>query len=155
MILEDDAVPAPDFTNQLHYALTYAPSPIVSLYLGKQRPPWAQHGIATAINKATTDNADWIISTRLLHAVGYAIKTDLLPSLLAFTTPAPVDQHITAWATTYGHTVSYTWPSLVDHADLPTVIEQHPDGQPRPPGRTAWTTAPHPTWSTRSVTLTI
>jgi len=155
VILEDDADPVEGFRTQLRDALTMAPAPIVSLYLGRLRPPWAQHGAAAATEAADTEHADWIISTHLLHAVGYAIKTELLPSLLDYITPLPIDQHITRWAQSRGHTIAYTWPSLVDHADHPTVITQHPDGQPRTPGRIAWKTAPHPSWSTRSVTLKV
>jgi hypothetical protein len=155
VILEDDAVLIDGFREQLDEALILAPTPIVSLYLGRQRPPWAQNGIQAAISQAREANADWIIGTHLLHAVGYAIKTDLMASLLNFpSTPLPIDQHISRWAQTYGHLVSYAFPSLVDHADLPTIVD-HPDGQPRTPGRVAWETAAHADWSTRSVTMRI
>lgn len=152
VILEDDALPVAGFTTQLTQALPLAPSPIVSFYLGRQRPTWAQTGIAEATTKATATDAHWIISTHLLHAVGYAIKTPLIPDMLRFPTPLPVDQHISRWAQTLGHTIAYTWPSLIDHADTDTLVN-HPDGQPRTPGRVAWNTSPHHDWTTRSVTL--
>ena len=44
VILEDDAQPVQDFPDQLTQALTVAPTPIVSLYLGRRRPPHFQHG---------------------------------------------------------------------------------------------------------------
>lgn len=155
VVLEDDAVPIDGFRDQLNEALLMAPTPIVSLYLGRLRPPWAQDGIQAAIGQAQDEAADWIIGTHLLHAVGYAIKTELLPSLLNYPpTPLPVDQHISRFAQTYGHLISYAFPSLVDHADLPTIVE-HPDGQPRTPGRVAWQTGAHPNWSTRSVTMKV
>lgn len=154
VVLEDDAVPVDGFRTQLDQALIMAPTPLVSLYLGRLRPPWAQPGIRTAIEQA--GDADWIIGSHLLHAVGYAIRSELLPSLLNYPpTPLPIDQHITRWAQSYGHQIAYCWPSLVDHADTPTVIDQHPDGQPRTPGRVAWKTSPHPNWSTRSVTMKV
>lgn len=152
VIVEDDAVPIPGFRDQLTQALTIAPAPIVSLYLGRLRPPWAQNQVQAATEAA--GDADWILSTHLLHAVGYAIKTELIPSLLHYPTALPVDQHITRWAQAFGHTIAYTWPSLVDHRDDPTLFD-HPDGQQRVSGRIAWKTGPHPTWSTRSVTLRI
>jgi hypothetical protein len=154
VILEDDAQPVHDLHTQLRHALPMAPSPIVSLYLGQQRPTWAQAGILDAISYATTNTADWITSSHLLHAVGYAIKTPLLPSLLSFTTALPVDQHITCWARTYGYAISYTYPSLVDHLDQPTLFD-HPDGQQRQPGRIAHKVGPHQHWTTRSVPMTI
>jgi hypothetical protein len=154
IIVEDDALPVPGFREQAEAALPMAPSPIVSFYLGRMRPPWAQAGIQSAIEAADTENADWIVGTHLLHGVAYAIRTELLPSVMHYPTPLPVDQHISRWAQAHGHLISYTWPSLVDHADGPTVV-QHPDGQPREPGRVAWKTSPHDSWSTRSVTLRI
>lgn len=153
VVLEDDAVPIDNFTAQLAHCLPMSPSPITSLYLGQLRPPQFQNAIRAATRRADAENADWIISTHLLHAVGYAIRTDLIPSLLAFTSPLPIDQHISAWAQQYGHTTAYAWPSLVDHADGPTVIPTHPDGKPRTPGRVAWKTGPHPNWTTRTVPL--
>lgn len=151
VILEDDALPVPGFREQLADALIHAPTPIVSLYLGKLRPQWAQDRVANAITQAQTEHADWIVSSYLLHAVGYAIKTDLLPSLLHYPpSPLPIDEHITRWGKTYGHLTAYAWPSLVEHADTPTVIQVHPDNQPRVPGRTAWRTR---SFTSRSVTM--
>ena len=151
--LEDDAVLATDnLKAQLRQALPLAPSGLVSLYLGRQRPPQYQPAIATAVRAADDADASWIVGTRLLHAVGYAIRTDLLPSLLDFPLTLPIDEHISAWAQLHGHVVSYTWPSLVDHADLPTVVA-HRDGEPRPPGRVAWRTGSRDVWTSASVPL--
>ena len=152
IVLEDDAVPVDDFRRQAEQALVMAPSPIVSFYLGKRRPPHWQNRICHAVAQAANDDASWIISTHLLHAVGYAIRTELLPSLLDHTSARPSDEHITNWARRFGHVISYTFPSLVDHADLPTIVD-HPDGQPRHPGRTAWYTATREHWTTKAVTM--
>jgi GR25 family glycosyltransferase involved in LPS biosynthesis len=152
VVLEDDAIPLDDFNEQLDHALPMSPSPIVSLYLGKQRPPHWQKRIATALAHAVDEDAHWIISTHLLHAVGYAIRTDLMPSLLTHQSTLPVDQHITNWGKRFGHTTSYTVGSLVDHADWPTIV-QHPDKQPRRPGRTAWDFGGNTYWTSRAVPL--
>lgn len=152
VVLEDDAVLTPGFTNQLRRSLPFAPSGIVSLYLGRQRPPQYQPAISRAVAVADTEDASWIVATRLFHAVGYAIKAPLVPSLLDFASTLPIDEHISAWAQLNGHVVSYTWPSLVDHADLPTVVA-HRDGEPRPPGRVAWRTGTRDTWTTAAVSL--
>ena len=154
VILEDDAQPVQDFPDQLTQALTVAPTPIVSLYLGRRRPPHFQHRIAAATQKADRDDSHWIIGSHLLHAVGYAIKTELLESLLNFDSDLPIDQHITRWAQTqHGHPISYTWPSLVDHEDGPTLVD-HPDGSPRRPGRKAWLTGTRTEWATRCTPMT-
>lgn len=152
VILEDDAVPVDGFTDQLREALKVAPSPVVSLYLGRMRPTWAQNGVVEAIANAT--DADWLMSDFMLHAVGYAIRTDLLPSLLEFFSTMPADQKISAWAQHHRHPVAYCWPSLLDHHDGPTTVA-HPDGHPRTPGRVAWKAAPHRQWSSRTAPLRI
>lgn len=159
VVLEDDAVvPADGFRDQLAAALAAAPAGaagVVSLYLGRLRPPQYQVAIAASIRAATAAGAHWLLGTRLLHAVAYAIRTDLLPSLVDFRTRAtvPIDQRITGWARATGAAVAYTWPSLVDHADIPTVIARHPDGQPRPPGRVAWQVGRRDRWTPSSVPL--
>lgn len=152
VVLEDDAEPVEGFRDQLHSALMMAPSPIVSLYLGRKRPPHWQARIVKALSQAEASDANWVIGTNLLHAVGYAIRTELLPSLLKHTTALPVDQHLSSWAKSHGHLVSYTFPSLVDHIDGPTIVD-HPDGQPRTPGRKAWHTGTRTRWTAEAVML--
>ena len=152
VILEDDAQVIESFTEQLNAALVMAPSPIVSLYLGRSRPRQVQRKIVAALAEADTAGAHWIIATRLLHAVGYAVRTELLESLMRHDSKLPADEHITAFAQRYGHTVSYSVGSLVDHADGPTVVT-HRDGQPRPPGRRAWRVGGHERWTSTAVTM--
>lgn len=155
VVLEDDAVPVDGFGDQLRALLEVAPAPVCSLYLGRQRPPQYQRQIADAVDRAESGDANWIMADRLFHAVGYAIRTDLLPSLLNFTTGLPSDEHVSAWAMNRlgAGQVCYCLPSIVDHADVPTVVD-HPDGQPRPPGRTAWRVGARQVWSPSSVALT-
>lgn len=152
VVLEDDAEPIINMEYQLRYALALAPSPIVSLYLGKQRPPQFQPAILDAIERADAAGANYIVSTRLMHAVGYAIRSDILPSLLKHFSTRPIDEHITGWAKLHGHLISYTWPSLVDHADTPTLFT-HPDRQPRRPGRKAHRVGRPEHWGIQSVTM--
>jgi hypothetical protein len=149
--LEDDAVPVDGFADQLRMVLESAPADVdvVSLYLGRQRPPQFQRLISVRIGVADRVGAHWLTSSRLLHAVGYAIRTDLIPGLLEFDSSLPIDERIGA----YVNRVGYCWPSLVDHADLPTLVG-HPDGKPRPPGRTAWRTGTRAAWSDASIELT-
>lgn len=152
VVLEDDAEPVDDFLTQLRNALTMAPTPIVSLYYGKLRPPHWERRKATALMQARAEDAHWIVGSHLLHAVGYAIRTELLPSLLNHMTTMPVDQHITDWARQHGYLIGYTHPSLVDHADGPTIVD-HPDRQPRRPGRKAHSVGGRDIWTTKAVML--
>lgn len=151
VVLEDDAVPVAGFIAELRSALRVAPSPVVSLYLGRLRPPQYQRSIRSAVERADAAGADWIVSDRMYHGVGYAIRTELLESLSEFVVDLPVDERISEWVRSNNLKVSYTWPSLVDHADIPTVIERHRDGARRTPGRVAWRAAGHRVWSDRLV----
>lgn len=153
IILEDDAEPICGFPHQAREALLASPTPIVSFYLGRSRPRHAQRKIAAALAAADERDAHWIVSTRLLHAVGYAIRTELLESLLCHDSELPADEHITAWARRHGHAIGYTVGSLVDHADGPTVVD-HRDGQPRTPGRRAWRLGNPDRWTSQAVTMT-
>lgn len=150
VILEDDAIPVQNFREQLEQALPMSPTPIVSFYLGRRYPPNWQNRIVTAITEATNTQASWIVAPNLLHAVAYAIRTDLIPALLEHPAGRPPDEHITKWAKRYGHTTAYTWPSLANHADGPTLTKHR---SPRKPGRTAWATAPHTVWNSASVPM--
>lgn len=150
VVLEDDAEPIPNFLEQVHKALTVAPAPIISLYLGTSRPPQYQQ----AIERALTHNACFITAGQLLHHVAVAIRTNLVADMLkgvgAHTTPA--DYRIGAWAQHQGHRIAYTNPSLVEHGDAPTLI-QHADMQPRLEPRRAWVTGCRDVWTSDTTPL--
>lgn len=160
VILEDDAIPVAGFNRQLALALIHAPTKIVSLYLGTGNPggPW-QGTIERALHAADADpshQAAWITSNHLLHAVGYAMHGDIVDDIVRHLNPKnrqPVDEQITNWASGNRVLVSYTHPSLVDHADGPTVIAEHADGKRRSLPRKAWAFGTRDNWHTRSVLL--
>lgn len=166
VVLEDDAEPIGTsmdaFRKPLSEALAHAPGPIVSLYLGRTRPGYCQ----AAIRKIMADleaqpMPSFITTTKLLHAVGVAIRTELVQDMLDYigqvpAALAPVDEGIAQWAEGRGYIVSYTLPSLVNHAFGPTVIEQHHDGQDRTAERRAWMAGDRDGgWDGTNVTLTL
>lgn len=152
IVLEDDAQPVPQFLAQAAAALEVAPAPIVSLYLGRAKPRMWQHRIARALDDADLIGAHWITTHHLLHAVTVAMRTDLRDDWLSWasTSDLPIDERLAEWARLRGHTVAYTVPSLVEHADWPTLI-QHRDRQPRQAGRIAWRTGTRDRWRSRAV----
>ena len=158
VVLEDDAVPATSrfrFDTTLAAALNAAPAPIVSLYLGRERPPNWQRRIERAVHQAVDTDCCWITTTRLLHAVGVAVRTELIGDMLDHLDGSvrPIDQAIGDWAHDRGHTVAYTVPSLVNHRDLPTLVT-HADHTPRTAPRTAWTAGDRARWTAdRLVTM--
>jgi len=153
VVLEDDVAVMADFRHQLTAALRVAPSPIVSLYLGRGRPPHYQPAIAHAITSLPTDVC-WFTAPVLLGAVGYAIRTELLPELLSHPqAPLPIDEQISAWAQAANHTVAYTWPSLVQHRDLAPLITERHDQQDRIEKRVAWRFDTRLHWDTSSAPI--
>jgi len=158
VILEDDAQPIPNFTHHLNQALQHAPSPIVSLYRGHYvNNPAAERAGQAATHKATTDNASWVTSRLMLHAVAFAVTTELLPTLIThingLSGNLPIDEAVTHFTVRNKLVVAYTHGSLVNHADTPTVITRHRDKLPRPPGRVAYHLGPPTEWTDKAVTL--
>lgn len=151
VVMQDDALPVPDIARQAPAALTAAPAPVVSFYLGTSYPPQTVRPCKDAIGKANDTGSAWITAPRLFWGVAVAIRTELVPDMLRSVRRCqlPYDERISRWAECAGHQVAYTWPSLVDHADGPSLIERMvPRIAPRRAyrvGRPAsWTTAPTP-----------
>lgn len=159
VVLEDDALPTPGFNTQLDQALTAAPTPIVGLYLGDPSywgNDWPQRSNSIRHAAAQADHTDacFITTQHLIHGVGIAIHTDLIPDMLAHTqgTKRPFDYAITDWCNTTHLHISLTWPSLVDHADGPTLIN-HQDGRQRRKPRKAYRCGTRTEWTSKTVTM--
>lgn len=156
-VLEDDARPVDEFAEQLHAALAVAASPVVSLYLGTGRPPGVQAQVRRALGHAEQAGACWVTAPRMLHAVGICLRSNLVADMLAATghlpPRIPADQRWDRWLTRRRLPVAYAVPSLVDHADTPTLV-QHPDRQPRTEPRRAWRTGTRTQWTRAAVHLT-
>lgn len=141
VLLEDDAIPCPDFRARLSDALNGAGDAVVSLYLGTGRwagtnPKTQEQAIRRLIEDADERGNRWIEAIALWHAVGIAIPYQHIAAILHHfgRDAAPTDQAITHWARTYGVPIRYTHPSLVDHADVPRVVHT----TDKPVVRRAW-----------------
>ena len=155
LVLEDDAEPVTGFMNQAEQALAAAPEPVVSLYLGRTRPVrWQTERIAPAVAVADQQGAHWIASTHVLHAVAVAIHADLRADWLDFAAAntLPPDERLTAWCISRGHRVAYSHPSLVDHADGPTLVRHTRTGTATGPRR-AWRTGTREHWTPKAVPM--
>lgn len=141
VLLEDDAIPCPDFRVQLSNALQEAGDAIVSLYLGTGRwaganPKTQEHVVRRLIQDADAQGSRWIEADALWHAVGIAIPYKYVESVLTYLqcSPLPTDQAITHWARQNHVPIFYTHPSLIDHADVPRIVRT----QDKPVPRRAW-----------------
>ncbi|MFC4124923.1 hypothetical protein [Nocardia rhizosphaerae] len=151
-VAEDDALPVDDFNDQAEAALRVAPADVVSFYLGRTRPRRWQERIPPAIRAANNAKACWLTTTHLLHGVAVVIRAELRDDWLDFAhgSHLPIDERLSAWCLMRGHVVAYTFPSLVDHADGPTLIDH--TGQPAGP-RIAWCTGTRDHWIEKAVKL--
>ena len=167
LVLEDDAVLSTattiglshltqSFREELTRVLDAAPTRVVSLYLGTGNPKHWQPKIERALKSANTWHADWLVCRSLIHAVAVVVPTVDVRGLVAFLggRNGPIDEDITRWAMAQGYKVSYCIPSLVDHADGPTLIA-HADGKARPLSRRAWVTGSREHWNSNAVKLAI
>ncbi|ENH9680425.1 hypothetical protein [Enterobacter roggenkampii] len=135
VVLEDDALPVPDFIERVGEWLNGLPESLVSFYLGTGRPPQYQMQIAERLIVADKTQADYITLPRLIHGVCYSVPPQHIERVLSrWDSSKPADYAV---GDAFGGTVVYPCYSLVDHADGETV-EHHPDSAPRTERRRAW-----------------
>ena len=123
VVLEDDALPVDGFRAFLPGVLASAPAPVVSLYTDGGHPGQ----IAVSLEAAHRDGREhgWWLTDRTWWGVGLAIRTELVADMLAYVAGdpgQPYDQRLRAWCKRRGHDVALTNPSLVDHADGPSLV---------------------------------
>lgn len=135
VIIEDDALPVPDFIEQVREWLNRFPESLVSFYMGTGRPPQYQMQIAERLIVADKTRADFITLPRLIHGVCYSVPHQHIERVLSrWDSRKPADYAV---GDAYGGAVVYPCYSLVDHADGEPV-ERHPDSAPRTERRRAW-----------------
>jgi hypothetical protein len=142
LVVQDDAVPVPRMLDHARAAVDAYPDGPIGLYVGRSRPRAAQ--VQRAVEQADLVGASWLEADSLLWGVATIFPTADLPGLLEWCRRAalPYDQRIGLWYRRQRRPVRYAWPSLVDHADGPSLIP----GRPRREPRTAWRTGTPSTW---------
>jgi hypothetical protein len=135
VILEDDALPVPGFTEKVTDWLARFPDQLVSFYLGTGRPPQYQLEIATKLIDADKRQTEYITINRLVHGVCYSVPQPKLQQVISrWNHGSPADYAV---GDACGGAVVYPCYSVVDHADV-TPVERHPDNTPRTERRRAW-----------------
>jgi hypothetical protein len=122
VVLEDDAVPVPEFRAELRRALDAAPSRLVGLYLGSGNPSGP---VQRAINAVIDRPEAWLVSDALIQTVGYAVHRSLIPDVLVDVedqAAGEMPKRLTRWSQSVGMDWAYTHPSLIDHDDRGSVI---------------------------------
>lgn len=120
-VLEDDAQPVPGFRNLAPEWTDRHPLDLISYYLGTGYPPQYQQKIVAALAQADRDERDYITLPTLIHAVAYVLPCTAIPTL-PLSTRRVADYGLgQAWSKATGRPPIYTVPSIVDHADIPSV----------------------------------
>lgn len=150
VVVQDDAVPVPDVAQEARKALSEAPTGVVGLYYGTNYPASVARAATAAGRRADETGAAWLVGRRLCWGVAVAVRADLVPAMLRAVAGSrvPYDRRLAHWAITHGLPVAYTWPSLFDHADGPTLT-----GRPRPKPRRAHRVGSRPTWAAPTLAL--
>lgn len=148
VILQDDAVPVPDFRKHVSDAVASKPDEMISLYTGTHRPRKEQ--VLAAVELAESQSASWLMADTLMWGVGVVLPTNRIDEMLDSVAKVrlPYDQRLGRWCEATKRSVYYTWPSLVDHADEETVAH---------PGKTQGVRVAHkvgvPTWTDITVNI--
>lgn len=139
LVVQDDALPIPDFRRHVDTLAARAPRTAVSLYVGTGRPREPQ--VRRAVTEADRTGASWLDCDGLLWGVAIMLPVEHITPLLdcAQTSPLPYDQRISAWYRSRGQRVRHCWPSMVDHTDGPRLADT--GGTPTAP-RHAWHVGP-------------
>lgn len=132
LLLQDDAIVAPDLLEATAKALDHVPlNALVSLYIGTGRPlPWMWKQLG---EKADKEGASWIVGPRVMWGVALAIPVKSIPGMLAYADQQhgiADDMRVGRWARRQRWQAWFPWPSLVNHPDDESLIGHGP-------GRTA------------------
>jgi hypothetical protein len=133
LVLQDDAVPCADLIAGLEEALAAVParSPheaALSLYLGDHKayrgPDPRHHAVAQAAALAREGRVSWVAIPGTWWGVAIVLPTKAIESMLAFCSGRRevYDLRLTRWLQHTRTWVYYPWPSLVDHADTPSLV---------------------------------
>ena len=135
LVVQDDAVPIPGFLRLAAEAVEQYPDGPIGFYVGRQRP--IRRTVERAVRTAEQQGASWLEHRSLLWGVATSVPVADIPLFLewARSSRLPYDERLGEWYRRRGVPVRYTWPSLVDHADGPSVITGR---AARAPGRVAW-----------------
>lgn len=148
IVLEDDAVPVENFRHVAARALRSAMSPVIGFYLGTGNHPVVQANVSRAVE---SDDA-WISADYLLNGVAYAVRSWYVWELIEAISDRDEEElplRITRWLQANGLFAHYTNPSLVDHADIPSIISPNHIL----PARHAWTVGVRTDYDTAATEL--
>ena len=149
VVLQDDAVPVEDFRKHVLEAIEHKPYEMISLYVGTHRPRKEQ--VEEAVRTAELNKASWMYADTLMWGVGVVMPTLMIEGVFDIVRKSklPYDQRLGLGAMMLKRQVYYTWPSLVDHADVPTVAH----GDKKQQGKRVAHRVGVPTWNSMEIEI--
>lgn len=133
VIIEDDCRISTTFREDAYKIMRAYPDDLVSFYLGKGAPSYAQPLIARKLVTAH----DGIYLPSLIHAVCYSIPNNEIKRVIHNIADNGSHQSDSSISRAYGKKVWYPIPSLVDHIDGKSIAIHH-GLRPKVGERVAW-----------------
>lgn len=128
LVIQDDAIVCKDLVAGLTDALCHIPDPDgtpVCLYIGRNKP--FRYSMAQAASRAERDRAAWVAMTQVHWGVGIMLPIGLIKPMIDYCDTRDeignYDRRISRWVERYQLPVYYTWPSLVDHRGVPSLVK--------------------------------
>lgn len=124
LVIQDDALVSDNFREGLSAALDHVPfGVVVSAYLGTKRPQ--QQAVQNAIGQARKSGAAWAVMRSLNWGPAIVVPTQAIRPMLDWSdrkTGLAYDKRIGVFfRDELGWGCWYTWPSLVDHRQGPSI----------------------------------
>lgn len=126
LVLQDDALPCPDLLTGLEAGLDHVPDDVavVSPYLGTLRPHTSV--FVALVRDADAEGACWIRTASAWWGVALACRTAAIPGLIEAAntmTYLADDTRVNRYfREIIGQDTYYTWPSLVDHREVMSLV---------------------------------
>jgi hypothetical protein len=133
IVMEDDCRVSMTFREDAYKIMRAHPDDLVSFYLGKGAPSYAQPLIARKLVTAH----DGIYLPSLIHAVCYSIPNNEIKRVIHNIADNGSHQSDSSISRAYRKNVWYPIPSLVDHIDAKSVAIHH-GTRPKVGERVAW-----------------
>lgn len=131
IVIEDDAQPVPGFLNIASKWIDQHPEELTSFYLGTGYLPSKPEIVTKAVSEAEATGSDHVTFERLYTAVTYTLPTRRIADLKMSAKDVADTSLGIRWKTLTKRPIFYTIPSLVDHADTPSIHRPNRTVKPR------------------------
>lgn len=123
VVIEDDVELVPNFKKHVQDAIENLPEDgVLSLYTGYPRPE--RFAVSRAVAKARNTGASYLKHNSMLWGPAVAMPTAFIDEMLNYVSDSdwPYDERFSQWMIARGISAYYTMPSLVDHADIDSLL---------------------------------